>query len=307
MTVERLPLLYVLSNGRSGSTLVELLVGNHPRAWTVGEVQVLPHDVADAAASCGCGVPVAACSFWNTVLDGFDVVHERALLTQFRATRNHGKVLRAEHLRDLLRGRVAPSRRSRAAAYAEHSRDLLERVRTEASRRRGGPVDLVVDASKDPYRLLWLADSGLFDLRVVHLVKDPRAFVHSMVRTKERPHASEVLRLSGRWAVENLAMDRLVRGALPAENVRRVRYEDLAGDPRGTLVELGAWLGLDFPADWHEGAFRGPESHAISGNATRFRAGGVRLDERWREQSPAWVRRATWLATAPTRIALGKR
>lgn len=302
---ERVPLLYVLSNGRSGSTLLELLIGGHQRAWTVGELQVLPHDLSTPEARCGCGEPTAQCDFWSGVLERAPVVSPGATLTQFRGSRNHGKVLRRDHFTDLVAGRVAPARRAAAKAYGELNRDLLAQVMDAARDRRGNEIDWIVDASKDPYRLLWLANSGCFDLRVVHLVKDPRAFVYSMIRSKERPTMREVLRLSARWAVENATMHRLASRALPSEHVRTVRYEQLAGDPRGTLDDLGAWLGLDFPADWHEGAFREGESHAVSGNQTRFRGGGVRLDERWRDAAPAWVQRTAWWSTAPARLSLG--
>lgn len=302
---ERIPLVYVLSNGRSGSTLLELLVGGHPRAWTVGELQVLPHDLVTEGATCGCGAPTRDCDFWSGVLSAASLESPTATLTQFRTTRNHGKVLRREHIGDLFAGRVARARQSAAAAYGELNRTLLEQVLDAARERRGGAVDWLVDASKDPYRLLWLADSGRFDLRVVHLIKDPRAFVYSMIRGQQRPALGDVVRLSARWAVENTLMHRMVARALDPAHVRTVRYEDLAGDPRGTLGDLGAWLGLEFPADWHEGAFRSNESHAVSGNQTRFRSGGVKLDERWREAAPAWVRRAVWVTTAPARAALG--
>ena len=39
---------------------------------------------------------------------------------------------------------------------------------------KGDQVQWLVDASKSVYRLLWLRETGLFDVRVIHLVKDPR-------------------------------------------------------------------------------------------------------------------------------------
>ena len=41
---------------------------------------------------------------------------------------------------------------------------------------KGDQVQWLVDASKSVYRLLWLRETGLFDVRVIHLVKDPRTF-----------------------------------------------------------------------------------------------------------------------------------
>ena len=165
-------------------------------------------------------------------------------------------------------------------------------------------VKWLVDASKDPYRLAYLAESGQFDLRVVHLVKDPRAFVHSMTRTDERLEKSRVLRFGLRWGVENRLMRRYLEAGLEPDQWRAVRYEDLAGDPASTLSELFGWLGVDsaFPA--HE-AFREASNHAVSGNQMRWQSGGVRLDQKWRAQLPAWARAAAWTLSAPARAGLG--
>jgi hypothetical protein len=304
MVAGAIPLVYVLSNGRSGSTVLELLLGNHPRAFTVGELQVLPHELAAHDARCGCGLHPRECPFWSDVLDGAVLADDRATLTQFRAHRNFGKVVRREHVADLFAGRVSPEHQASAAAYGALNARLFERVHRAAERRRGHGVDWLVDASKDPYRLLWLADSGLFDLRVVHLVRDPRSFVHSMVETDRQPPPKTVLRLCARWGLENVGMARLAAGALDPSRVQRITYEELASRPQATLARLGAWLGLAFAPDWSDGAFRDAENHAVSGNRSRFGSGAIRLDERWRSDSPPWVQRLVWLATGPARLAL---
>jgi hypothetical protein len=300
----RIPLVYILSNGRSGSTLLELLIGNHARAFTLGEFQVLPHELAADDARCGCGAHPRVCNFWSRVVDGQPLADDGAQLTQFRSHRHFGKVLRRAHLGGLLNGRVAPTRRAAAAAYGELNARLMERALAQARRVRGGPVDWLVDASKDPYRLAWLAESGRFDLFVVHLVRDPRSFVHSMLEGARRPRVGSVLRMSARWAVENVVMARLVAKTLDPARVERVTYEELASRPDQVLARLGERLGLEFPKDWSRGAFRTPTNHAVSGNRARFGSSGVALDERWRAQSPAWVQRLVWLATAPARLAL---
>jgi hypothetical protein len=64
----RLPLVYILSNGRSGTTLLDLLLGAHPRVWTVGEVQNLPWEMRYPRAPCGCGNPVQESPFWAPIL-----------------------------------------------------------------------------------------------------------------------------------------------------------------------------------------------------------------------------------------------
>jgi hypothetical protein len=161
----------------------------------------------------------------------------------------------------------------------------------------------VVDASKDAYRLSWLRASGMFDLRVVHLVRDPRAFVHAMTKADGRSTARRTLRFAGRWAVENALMARLVERAFDPAHVRRVQYEHLAREPERVLAELGEWLGLERLADTAR-TFRDVEQHAIAGGRMRFERGGIRADEAWRERMPRVASRAVALLTAPVARAL---
>lgn len=300
----RIPLVYVLSNGRSGSTLLDLLLGSHPRAWSVGELQVLPWELAENRAPCGCGAPLGACDFWAPLLGERSFETGPAPLHFFRDAHGFGKVLRASHARDLLAGRPLGAHAPLAAIYAEHTARLLERVRPEAERRRGGDVRWIVDASKDPYRLLWLAASDRFDLRVVHLTKDPRAFVHSMTKDGAGTARHRVARFTARWVIENGLMRAVTERALARDRVRRVRYEDLAGDPERTLAELGDWLGLDGLERALE-QFREVENHAVSGNQMRWQGGSVRLDESWRERLSPRASRFVWTATAPLRRSFG--
>lgn len=305
MAVEgRIPLVYVVSNGRSGSTLLDLLLGANPECWSVGELQILPWELKENRAPCGCGTPIEECDFWSPLIEDRSFEDGPAPLHHFRDAHGFGKVLRREHLLALFSGKPARRDSKRAVEYADRTADLLARVLPRAEARRGRSVRWMIDASKDPYRLFWLASSERFDLRVVHLTKDPRAFVHSMTRRLEEQRLGPVLRYSARWVVENALMRAVTERALAPEQVRRIRYEDLAGDPETTLGELGEWLGVeDLPASVR--TFREVENHAVSGNEMRWRAGNVRLDERWRREMPAVARRLTDLTTLPVRSGFG--
>ena len=58
--------LYILSAGRSGSTLLNLALGTHPRAVAVSELTQLPFDVIRRN-TCSCSLPIDECLFWREV------------------------------------------------------------------------------------------------------------------------------------------------------------------------------------------------------------------------------------------------
>ena len=300
----RIPLVYVLSNGRSGSTLLDLLLGSHAQAWSVGELQVLPWELEEHRDPCGCGEFLDECDFWKPLVAEREFESGPAPLQYFRDAHGFGQVIRPSHVLDMLAGKPRGKHAHLAPHYAARTADLLERVLPLAEERRGGDVRWLVDASKDPYRLLWLAASDRFDLRVVHLTKDPRAFVHSMTKDAGGSGLLRVARFTARWLIENALMRSVCERALPAGSVRRVRYEDLAGNPEQTLAGLGEWLGLEGLERSLE-SFREVENHAVSGNQMRWGTASVRLDESWRERLPAAARRFVWTATAPLRRSFG--
>ncbi len=61
--------LYVGSWGRSGSTLLDLMLGQIPGFFSVGELRYLWERGLSERQLCGCGAPVPECPFWAAVLE----------------------------------------------------------------------------------------------------------------------------------------------------------------------------------------------------------------------------------------------
>ena len=180
----KLPLVYLLSTGRSGSTLLDVLLGAQPECWTLGEFQFLDIGVGRQI-PCGCQSPLGQCDFWGPILERV----RRSMsfpIGYFRSGRHpNGKVVRWSLLPSILTGGPLPTQKSVAEAYATSNLRALEEAK-EAAEDHQEAVTWLIDASKDPYRLLWLQASGHFDIRVIHLVRRPEGFVANMMRSAMR-------------------------------------------------------------------------------------------------------------------------
>jgi hypothetical protein len=303
---DRIPVVYILSSGHSGTTLLDLLLGAHPNIWTLGEAQLLPWELRDPDAVCGSGEPIQESVFWGEILEEIPTDFSGYHVGFFRNEKKVGQVLRWKLVPDLLRGTVSSRWAEPAAEYAEKNARYFRAARKEAQHRTGTSIDWLVDASKDPYRLLWLQASDQFDIRVVHALKDPRAFVYSMTKNELPWKANRVLRFAGRWIIENALMARLCRTAFAPENVWTQRYETLATAPEDTMATLGKWLGIEYdPERVHK--FRDYENFAISGNMMRWRESedDIRLDERWKRELPALYACFIDLIASPFRRVCG--
>lgn len=66
----RFRVLFVLGLGRSGSTLLGSLLGNHPEVINTGELLRIEDVIGDGAAKCACGLPLADCREWWRLFEG---------------------------------------------------------------------------------------------------------------------------------------------------------------------------------------------------------------------------------------------
>lgn len=174
-------------------------------------------------------------------------------------------------------------RKNEIRQYGEANLKVMQDVLRESQKEK--KATYLVDASKDPYRLNWLASSNLFNIYAIHLTKDPRAFVYSMTKGDPK-NFRKIIRMSGRYQIEN----RILEIACRNQNIKQsihVRYEDLAAAPEATMQKIFKTFHIDSEG-YDPNQFRNQTNHAISGNTMRFRNDKIKLDERWRRfQSPS--------------------
>lgn len=150
--------------------------------------------------------------------------------------------------------------------------------------------------------LRWSRFLGL--IRVIYLMKDPRAFVYSMVKVystdkidlQNTPQSAP--RFARRWLVSNGLALILCKNRFPRDHVICFRYEQVAGAPQSTLNEISNLLGLGNSNKVIK-AFRNCEYHAIAGNRMRWQTTNIYLDEKWKEALPRRHGLISWLITWP--------
>lgn len=309
---ERTRLVYVASIGRSGSTLLELLLGAHSQVATIGELHLWPHEIRATGRQlpCGCGKALLECSFWDEVRGRVDpLTAPPPRIDAFREAHTAGRTLRLDRLRDFLPrspGSGTAPIPADIATYADNNDRVYRGFLDHTREVTGTRPRWLVDSSKDPYRLLWLLRSGRFDLTVVHVVRDPRGFVNSE-RTNAPVDGFALLRLAARKSGAWVAVNRMVRrcGRLaPPGRYLLVSYERLARDPRSVMTDLCAGIGCGFEEGVLDG-LRAERFHAIGGNPMRHGRREIRLDEAWRTGLSPAAQRLTQLVTAGHRRPFG--
>lgn len=296
-------ILYIAGAGRSGSTLLERLLGQLPECVAVGEARHLWRE-DPATARCGCGRVLTACDHWQAVMEHAGFAFDAAGFEEMMALRQQADRIRfvPQILQPALASR---SYQRHHAAYTAALRRLYLAVQATG----GGRV--IVDSSKDVSTLYLLTQMADVRLRLLHLVRDSRAVAYSWTKRIIRPdivgreaymHTFSPGMAAADWMVRNMLTE-AARGR--ADGYLRLRYEDLIADPLTTLRRATGFMGL-LDADL---SFIGPagevclarETHTVGGNPMKFKPGGMRLrlDDAWRRALRPADRRLVTAATWP--------
>ena len=305
----RVRVLYVGGTGRSGSTLLDRMLGEIPGFVSVGEVVHLWRRGLAGDQLCGCGERFRACPYWADVgeaaFGGWDRLQPAEVLGLQRSVDRN----RFIPLMLAPRGRY----RDRLRRYAH----LLGRLYGALASVAGARV--VVDSSKHASTAFLLRRVPGVDLRVAHLVRDSRGVAFSWGRRVRRPEvvAGEAYmptpgaaRAGTDWVAYNGLFELLRLTGVP---MLLVRYESLVADPRRELERIlhltGEGLGDDALAFLRDGAAELGVGHTVSGNPMRFRTGPVELrpDEEWRHGMDPGRRRLVSAITMPLLYRYGYR
>ena len=296
----RVKVIYIAGWGRSGTTIVDRILGQVPGFFSMGEMRYLWDRNLLENRLCGCGEKFSDCRLWQGVMQeafgGMEGVNAAEMLRLREACS------RTRHVPLMI---TAPGRRflkPRMEKYLAALEKLYHAIPATTGAR------VVVDSSKFPTYAMALQMIPSMDLYMVHMVRDPRAVAHSWLRRKLQPDTGklEPMKEHGKlfssviWNSWNWMTD-LVWGGSP-DHYLLLRYEDFVRQPRRSVARITALVGepgATLPFRDETTAELGI-NHTVSGNPNRFQTGPVpiRADDEWRSKmkprDKLFVHSLTW-------------
>lgn len=301
--------LYVAGCGRSGSTLIDNILGQIDGCFSCGELWHIWRRGLIENRLCSDGTPFRSHPFWNEVFErAFGGMDARAFGREEQLARQARALLTSIRYPWLALGRPLPFDDS-FASYIDVLTRLYKAI-AETSQSR-----VLIDSSKSPVYALLVAGLPGVELYALHLVRDPRAVVHSWQRSRAQPDKNAIMDRHGtlwsivQWHLANASAESL--RANPRLCYSRLRYEDFIAAPRPTVEGITQWLDLGpvripFPSDT---TIETRPNQAFSGNPSRFERGIVKLlpDEEWRSSMPRWKRITVETLLGPAMARYGYR
>ncbi|MBA3688133.1 MAG: sulfotransferase [Chloroflexi bacterium] len=240
-----------------------MLLGVGPRSFVAGELALIFDRWLGGRQVCSCGHLLQDCPVWSAVMERFRSRIPGASLVEARGL--------TDRLERLVSGGALGSINRRARErYGQIWAEMLASI-SEVT----GSLT-IVDTSKSAHprarRPFMLASETGTDVRVVVLMRDPRAVMWSVAAAGSRKGGAKLLaveRTLASWIATYAYASRLRRGG--QIRTTTVRYEELTLEPRAVLERAGRELDLDFSAAVAAAEQRCniASEHAFAGNAIR--------------------------------------
>ena len=300
MSGDRVKVLYIAGSGRSGSTVLDNILGQLDGFFSVGELRYIWERGLIEDRTCGCGEPVRECPFWRAALAA--AFGDPATVDPRRMVALQQEGMRVRHVPQMIGDRSGRRLVARMGEYPATMNALYRGIRSASGAR------VIVDSSKLPAHGHVVSRLPDVDLRVVHLIRDPRATAYSWLRRKAAPDRREgvmqqqsPLHATALWDVWNWTAERLWSG--DPSRYLRLRYEDFVRCPRPVVERVVAFLQeptgeLPFV---DETTVRLAPTHTVAGNPSRFLTGDVALrpDDEWRTKMSSGQRRLVTVVARP--------
>lgn len=278
-------LIYIAGDDRSGSTMLDMMLSGHSNITSVGEAHQLrayanqDYEFYKSVHKliCMCGEKFSECSFWNGV--------------QKELGRNLGDLdlklfflrsdFKGKPLHKMLKKIVWITLQMYPVLYDYQSvRNLVGASTIEADSfslyeavSRSVGTEYVLDSSKSLFRLRNLTQHNPEKIKVILLCRDYRGVINSKVK---RGVSIFKAAYQWKWCVKQME---LFSNNLPAENVYRIKYEDLCNNTEKELVSISTFLNLQFePATLKRNI---DDVHNLGGSPSKYNDSGgvIKLDQ----------------------------
>ena len=305
-------LIYIGGYGRSGSTLLEILLSDHGEFVGCGEVRVFPHHALEGRLNCSCGSTFSECSVWSHVFAAKGHDKMDAVLRQIDQICWESEGWRGLLVLAFLGRRskfFEPYRRCVTRFYENLFRGLDSKTLIESSK----------TARSARFRPAMLYRVCGIDVRLIHLTRDPRGILFSItqrgsnenIQRGDHHHEQRFvfLRVLVGWSLANVSC--LVnRFCLGNDRYLRVRYEDLVTNPEQQFQRIGRFLKVNYSETCQR--IKRNEcfepTHTAGGNRLA-RSGTVQIrpDNAWKRAMPRWQAVVVWLLQLPLVVWMGYR
>lgn len=281
-------IIYILGAGRSGSTILATVLHNHDEVQNVGELhQFFSYLKNDDL--CSCGMVFSECEYWAEVKDRLPETLKN------NAARYAELSHQMEYHSAIPYYLVGTKPGKSFQKYKQAQESIVQALDNNKGK-------YILDSAKYMGRYLALRRIFNKDVKGIFLVRDLRGVIWSFkkkVQTQSPP-----LRTLIYYLLTN-TLGQVLTWFSPADQILKVRYEDVVEKPEETFKSIGSFLNLDF-SEAIKKINNGQSfeiAHIVGGNRLKKSSEVVlRKDDKWIKNMPGIQKVAYYLLAFPLMI-----
>jgi hypothetical protein len=271
--------IYIISDRRSGSTLLENILSKSTETVSVGELAMLKGHIIKQGPgeiwnwNCSCGKPVLQCGFWSKVLAGiYDENFETKITWPYKSLKVLLNSLLPVAVKSTLLNLIHTKKNKHTV---EELNKIYTAIATVSNKK------FIVDSSKDPIQALAVNECKNVDAKFIWLSRDLRAITFSKLKrwkVNKRSDKKPLETLTDSFYYKKLCAATLK--CINQNNTIKIDYEALAANPQNELDKICDKFGIQ--------KYTAPEfmelsnDHTIAGTPGRFERKKIAADNSWK-------------------------
>ena len=233
--MEKKKIIYITGLGRSGSTIVDIVLGNNPNTVSCGEITNIFQDAYILNQICSCGQDGANCEYWQSLKKEWEIKSNLDINKFVKLTTRYEKNTFLAWLRYFFNYFLFQTKNFKQYL---HAMILFMEMLFERNN-----ADILIDSSKRILRFQILHSFSGYEILPIHLVRDLKGVMASEASDTESIFSKHMkfLKTIIRYIILNLQ----IHIALSRIPHKYLQYEDLLTNPRKEMAAIGILFDLD--------------------------------------------------------------
>ncbi|MEI2741406.1 MAG: sulfotransferase [Candidatus Competibacter sp.] len=285
--LENKEIVFFFANYYSGATLLAFFLNNHSQLVCNGETFPFSYSETDLY-TCSCGKQLKECDFYLSCADQFNLRNPSnknyryfSIHPDYKTHKLINKFISILAIPYSFRKNVLEwisSLREQRETFLDLHLDFINKACQYKN------AKIYVDNTKSIQRCELFLDFIDPNLKIIHLVRDGRAYFHSYKRNNPTTTESDHF-IANKWQAYLNEISQL-KARNPGIRLLNIRYEDLCENPAAELEKICGFLSVDFDKNIY---LKQQYDHHILGNQMRlnFNWSFKKNDEVWRRELSA--------------------
>ncbi|MFC1662958.1 hypothetical protein ACFL04_02190 [Patescibacteria group bacterium] len=263
MDDNKIKVIYISGLGRSGSTLLDIIISTSPNVFSVGEIYRY-NEYKNDDRLCSCGKNMTHCNFWSRIITRDIRIVNRANL------KNYLTILRYLYF----------SKKKIGQLSSPENYLLLNQIQNNLPPN----TDFILDSSKELGRLIELVNDNRLEVYNIHIVRDGRGTANSFNKMVEGKKPKNYFISLLKWIFVNKLIFRYLRLSQVKSLV--ISYDQFCENPNKYLKTIGSFIDIVIPDNYPE-IIRLMDYHNLGGNRLartekRKEFSQIKKDDNWK-------------------------